>query len=132
MKSLAIAATFLSVGFAAATPAMAGHDVHVQGHYVYAAPGFSISVGVGSPAPYVYGYGYGPAPVYGAPPPVYFAPARVHYGLPVVVAPHACNTRLRAHYVYRDGRYQHHKGHGHSKGHGGGRGHGGGHGHGRH
>ena len=122
MKSLAMAATVLSVGIAAATPAMAGHDVHVQGHYVYLSPGFSFSFGVGNPAPYA--YGYAAAPVYVAPPPMYLAPAPVYYGLPVVVAPHSCSTRLRAHYVYRDGRYRHHKGHGHSHQHGGGRGHG--------
>jgi len=115
MKSLAIAATFLSVGIAAATPAMAGHDVHVQGQYVYASPGFSFSFGVGYPAPHPYGY---------AAAPVYVAPASVYYGLPVVVAPHACNTRLRAHYVWRDGRYSHHKGHGRSNGHGRHHGHG--------
>ena len=129
MKRLAMAATFLTVGIAAATPAMAGHDVYVGGHYVYASPGFSISVGIGSPAPYGYGYGYAPAPVYVAPPPIYLAPAPVYYGLPVVLAPHSCNTRLRAHYVWRDGRYYRHKGHGNGHGHHNGHGR---HGHGRH
>ena len=124
MKRLAVAAAVLMAGLSAATPAIAGHDVHwrrhdvarhgqvtigVGGHYVYATPGFSFGFGVGYPGPYV--YGYAPAPVYVAPLPVYLGPAPVYYGLPVVVAPHSCSARLRAHYVWRDGRYYHHKGH---------------------